>query len=92
MQRALLQYRDPKNWPLVRQALLDAGRTDLIGRRKVLVPPGEMLYPLEKARNKKASANVKEKGHVKGCIAPPLTTGKKKPKQKDSGKNWRTKK
>ncbi|MBE6935945.1 MAG: YgiQ family radical SAM protein [Ruminococcaceae bacterium] len=31
MQRALIQYRDPKNWALVREALLKAGREDLIG-------------------------------------------------------------
>lgn len=30
-QRALLQYRDPKNRELVREALLDLGRSDLIG-------------------------------------------------------------
>lgn len=31
MQRALLQYRDPKKYPLVHAALTQAGRTDLIG-------------------------------------------------------------
>ncbi len=31
MQRALMQYRDPKNYALVREALIKAGRTDLIG-------------------------------------------------------------
>ena len=31
MQRALVQYRDPKNADLVREALQKAGRTDLIG-------------------------------------------------------------
>lgn len=44
MQRALLQYRDPKNYNLVKQALLQAGRADLIGSgRDALigaVPPG----------------------------------------------------
>lgn len=32
MQRALIQYRNPKNARLVREALKRAGRTDLIGR------------------------------------------------------------
>ncbi|MCI9128954.1 MAG: YgiQ family radical SAM protein [Eggerthellaceae bacterium] len=32
MQRALIQYRDPKNARLVKEALKRAGRTDLIGR------------------------------------------------------------
>ena len=31
MQRALLQYRKPENYELVREALEKAGRTDLIG-------------------------------------------------------------
>jgi len=40
MQRALLQYDDPKNHALVREALELAGRRDLIGTgKKCLVPP-----------------------------------------------------
>lgn len=31
MQRALIQYRDPKNWELVQEALEKCGRRDLIG-------------------------------------------------------------
>ena len=40
MQRALLQYRKPENYELVREALEKAGRTDLIGfERKCLIRP-----------------------------------------------------
>lgn len=40
MQRALIQYRDPKNYDLVYEALHKAGRTDLIGfDKKCLIPP-----------------------------------------------------
>ncbi len=40
MQRALIQYRDPKNYALVKEALLKAGREDLIGfDKKCLIPP-----------------------------------------------------
>ncbi|MDN5363992.1 MAG: hypothetical protein PWQ91_1053 [Eubacteriales bacterium] len=40
MQRALLQYKNPRNWPLVRKALRLAGREDLIGYGpRALVPP-----------------------------------------------------
>jgi hypothetical protein len=40
MQRALIQYRDPKNYDLVIEALHKAGRTDLIGfDQKCLVRP-----------------------------------------------------
>lgn len=31
MQRALMQYRSPANYALVKEALVKAGRTDLIG-------------------------------------------------------------
>ena len=42
MQRALIQYRDPKNYALVKEALLREGRTDLIGYGdKFLIPPRE---------------------------------------------------
>ena len=40
MQRALIQYRNPKNYELVKEALIKAGRTDLIGfDKKCLIPP-----------------------------------------------------
>ena len=43
MQRALIQYRDPKNYALVKEALCKAGRKDLIGFDKhCLIPPRPM--------------------------------------------------
>lgn len=43
MQRALIQYRDPKNYELVKEALLKAGRSDLIGfDRHCLIPPRQI--------------------------------------------------
>lgn len=40
MQRALIQFKDPKNYDLVKEALLRAGRTDLIGfGRECLILP-----------------------------------------------------
>ena len=40
MQRALLQWRKPSNYPLIREALRQCGREDLIGfGRDCLVPP-----------------------------------------------------
>ena len=42
MQRALIQYRNPKNYELVKEALIKAGRTDLIGfDKKCLIRPRE---------------------------------------------------
>jgi uncharacterized radical SAM protein YgiQ len=44
IQRAMLQYRDPKNYDLVREGLKMAGRLDLVGDRKGCLipsrPPG----------------------------------------------------
>ena len=40
MQRALIQYKRPENYELVKEALLKAGRQDLIGYdKKCLIPP-----------------------------------------------------
>jgi len=39
LQKAFLRYHDPKNWPLLREALKTMGRADLIGNgKKHLVP------------------------------------------------------
>ena len=49
MQRALIQYRDPKNYALVREALEKAGRQDLIGfGKECLIRP----YPPKKDAGK----------------------------------------
>jgi uncharacterized radical SAM protein YgiQ len=40
MMKALVFYWDPQHWPLAREALIEAGRRDLIGRgAHALVPP-----------------------------------------------------
>ena len=45
MQRALIQYRNPKNYDLVYEALKLAGREDLIGfDKKCLIRPRRMTY------------------------------------------------
>ena len=69
MQRALIQYRNPKNYALVHEALVKAGRTDLIGfDKKCLIRPmqGEKtrkVPPAKPAQSKKAPA---KKSPVKG--------------------------
>ena len=47
MQRALIQYRDPKNYELVEEALIKAGRRDLIGFR-----PACLIRPRKGAEQK----------------------------------------
>ncbi len=44
MQRALIQFKDPKNYDLVREALLKEGREDLIGfGKECLIPPRKIV-------------------------------------------------
>ncbi|MDE5778419.1 MAG: YgiQ family radical SAM protein [Lachnospiraceae bacterium] len=44
MQRALIQYRKPENYELVKEALIKAGRTDLIGfDKKCLIAPRKIV-------------------------------------------------
>jgi len=39
LHKAFLRYHDPKNWPLLREALKNMGRADLIGNgKKHLIP------------------------------------------------------
>ena len=58
MQRALMQYRLPKNYDLVKEALMKAGRQDLIGfDKKCLIRPRttKKEAPEKKAPEKKKS-------------------------------------
>ncbi len=42
LHKALLRYHDPKNWPMIRDALKEHGRMDLIGEaEKCLVPSNQ---------------------------------------------------
>ena len=71
MQRALIQYRNPKNYYLVKEALIAAHREDLIGSGpKCLiraVPPRSGGYTsASKAPGKPAKSAALGKGNVKG--------------------------
>lgn len=67
MQRALLQYRRPENYDLVREALVRAGRQDLIGfGEKCLIPPrkikrrqGNALYLTGESGRERGNASGK---------------------------------
>ena len=65
MQRALIQYRDPKNYDLIKEALELAGRTDLIGfDSKCLIRPRKLSQekaPAKTTRPKKTLRNVHRK-------------------------------
>ena len=60
MQRALIQYRNPKNYDLVYEALKLAGREDLIGfDKKCLIRPKRNTY--DNNRNISSNASSKRK-------------------------------
>ena len=56
MQRALIQYRNPKNYALVHEALVKAGRTDLIGYGKTC-----LIKPMGRPKPEPKKAPVKPK-------------------------------
>lgn len=55
MQRALIQYKLPQNYELVKEALKKAHREDLIGFGKECLIPPRKLAPKKKAASKKAA-------------------------------------
>lgn len=51
MQRALIQYKDPKNYELVKEALIKEHREDLIGfDKKCLIPPRKIDFHANKKK------------------------------------------
>lgn len=64
MQRALIQYRNPDNYDLVKEALIIADRKDLIGfDEKCLIPPRKIVHkhhdPKQVRKENKRSENKK---------------------------------
>ncbi len=72
MQRALIQYRNPNNYELVKEALIKAGREDLIGfDKKCLIRP------------RKEIGNRNNTGHgVKKTVRTPINKTENKTKKK----------
>ena len=86
MQRALIQYRDPKNYDLVLEALKKAGRMDLVGYGKhcLIRPP--------KGEGKDASRGDKERqfgnggGHLPGRSGGRRTEGNRERQDREMKK------
>jgi len=55
LHKAFLRYHDPKNWPILREALKRMGRADLIGNGK------HQLVPRGRPESEKAPARVKSR-------------------------------
>ena len=65
MQRALIQYRRPENYELVKEALLKEGRDDLIGfGKQCLIPPRKMSKSLCMTGGHKKNGN--QENRIKG--------------------------
>lgn len=88
MQRALIQYRNPENYDLVKEALLREGRADLIGfdKTKHLIPPRKpggdfsgTKKPSGKApRDSKKPVTLGKKDNNRTKSAGPQVTKRKK--------------
>ena len=62
MQRALIQYKKPENYELVKEALIKAGRSDLIGfGKECLIPPRKLAQKPHKPGEKKKNRGNKWK-------------------------------
>ena len=97
MQRALIQYRNPDNYDLVKEALIKAGREDLIGfDQKCLIKPRKITKDI--ADRKKVGTRTGKKpgngktegkgrqvlsGRAKGMAGQ---TGGRRPKPKQGGR------
>jgi len=69
MQRALMQYRRPENYELVKEALLKCGRTDLIGfDRNCLIPPRKIV---KSGNGGRKMENAKNNADKTRSIKPP---------------------
>lgn len=62
LHKAFLRYHDPKNWPLLREALKDMGRNDLIGNGKHHLIPTFQPKGFEEASGKIQTFKTKHTG------------------------------
>ena len=96
LHKAFLRYHDPNNWPLLREALKEMGRADLIGNGKhhlipTFQPLGDGGYQSARKKNSTA-APAKPVKPTKGLILtrhtglPPRVTGSAKPGAKSTRK------
>ena len=87
MQRALIQYRNPKNYDLVHEALVKAGRTDLIGfDKKCLIRPRSARPGARTpAKSGKPAAKSGRPAGKPEAKAAPQPAARSKPKKRGEG-------
>jgi len=70
LHKAFLRYHDPANWPLLREALKEMGRADLIGNGKQHLIPGYqpkgLPNPLDKQQAKRQTFKTKHTQEASG--------------------------
>ena len=59
LQKAFLRWHDPANWPLLRKALCQMGRADLIGKGKAALVPPEPMRSNTRTPAKNTQTNAK---------------------------------
>lgn len=68
LHKALLRYHDPKNWPLIREALINMGKKHLIGDKPSCLVPAEdseKLTPAQRRKSGRHGANRFATKHTK---------------------------
>jgi uncharacterized radical SAM protein YgiQ len=69
LHKAFLRYHDPENWPLLREALRQMGRNDLIGNgRKHLVPAWQPGEPARRPQPRRPAPSAAQPGARKARI------------------------
>ncbi len=63
LHKAFLRYHDPQNWPLIREALKNMGRADLIGNGKHQLVPA--WQPADKSGSSNRPGGDKKRQHKK---------------------------
>ncbi|HEY9033633.1 MAG TPA: DUF3362 domain-containing protein, partial [Pseudomonadales bacterium] len=76
LHKAFLRYHDPDNWPLLREALINMGRADLIGNSK------QHLIPRDQPRNVAGGRHQRFLTQHTGL--PPRDNGSSKVKKRNS--------
>ena len=85
LHKAFLRYHDPKNWPMLREALTDMGRSDLIGNSKQHLIPTWQPAVEGAARRGGATPATNRKGTrvlTQHTGLPPRDTGAGKRKRR----------
>jgi radical SAM superfamily enzyme YgiQ (UPF0313 family) len=87
LHKAFLRYHDPRNWPILRQALKEMGRADLIGNGKRHLIPS--FQPRGTFDDNQSGKKNKSKPFVTKHTGEYAGIGKKKTSKKKSSKKKR---